>query len=174
MRSLHTTLLLAVIASPVAHASSSMLRLQCDAASDTLRLSSADAPPQTRADTPPTQEIDVSALVLYRNDEADNPRRTGTRSMLRRCGRYTLRISGGFYNANVLGELGAADDFPVVEVAWNGRTRVGPLRIGTCEEGSPRHGDCARDWAESLEIMRGSAWVPRRSEGHLDTGPDTP
>lgn len=107
-------------------------------------------------------EIDVGPLVRHKTDSKGDVWRTGTRSRRHRCGVHTVHVSAGFYNANPQGELGAAEDFAVIEIRNGARTVLGPLRIGTCTAGSPREERCPADWAESFEVYGASAHVERR------------
>lgn len=152
--------------------SDSILRLRCDQTHDALTLHSAYAA-EDAWDRTPSEDIDVSRLVLRGTDDA-NPVRTGTRVLMRRCGRYSLKITAGYLNGNVMGELGAMEEFPVVELAWDGKTRIGPLKMGVCEEDSLRFGDCAREWVASIDLRRGQARVTRHSEGSFDPGSRLP
>ena len=84
-----------------------------------------------------THTIPWGSLVTVgraRNQFGD-PLRTGSRTLTRRCGRLTLRFEGGFFNANVMGELGALE-FPAVTVLVGGRVIL--PRTGFCDPPASR------------------------------------
>ncbi len=107
-------------------------------------------------DTISSETLDAAGLVTYdKEDEQGNVRRTGSREIVRRCGQYTIRFRGGFYNTNPQGELGAADDYPLIEILEQDRRIAGPIAMGSCDASNgleSRMAECPRNWATSLSL----------------------
>lgn len=97
-----------------------------------------------------TEWIDPSSLVEYGNIESgDEVRRTGSTRVTKECGELSLTVSGGFYNANPQGELGAMEDYAIVEILDSMGSTTGPMAMGSCDTNSPRQNymvDCPQDW----------------------------
>lgn len=120
-------------------------------------LAQVDDPTSGPMRTPARAEwIDITGLASYgRQDQHGNVLRTGSRSVLRECGRFSVRISGGYYNANPMGELGAADDYPLVEILEGTRPLAVPIAMGACDPSSARASylaQCPDDWAARIEV----------------------
>lgn len=147
------------------------LYLYCDPAQPRIEMAMVpvpDAIPGPSASQP--ERIDVAALVVYGpEDGKGNVHRTGSTSTTRRCGRLRIRVSGAFFNANTQGELGAADDYPVVEL-FDGEERLAvPLALGVCDVSNGRYSgtvDCPGNWASHISVFfnRDSAVVYLRHE----------
>lgn len=108
-----------------------------------------------------TEWIDPSALVEYSAEDAHgNVWRTGSTSLIRQCGEFRLRVEGGYFNHKIQGEMGAADDFAIVEITDAQGGSSGRLAIGTCHQSFTRYSsvvECPRDWATKLKVFRSSA-----------------
>lgn len=129
-----------------------MLNIVCTGAGSVL----VDGDPSRRAVRGDTQDIiDVRSLVIYEHVGKEAVRRRGARAVESKCGALTIAVSGGFYNENPEGELGAADDYAVVSVRAGEKQVMAPVAIGSCVEGNPRyerHAPCPGGWAKRLEI----------------------
>lgn len=142
-------------ASPAAAAP--LLHLYCEGARDHLYVSEApdgveDNGGSAGVALPP---VDVGGLVNYsREDAAGNVVRTGSRVEERPCGRLRVEIRGGYFNANPQGEMGAADDFAVIDVYEDRRHVFGPVAIGECSsEGRQARQACPEAWATAIRVM---------------------
>jgi hypothetical protein len=65
-------------------------------------------------------------------------RRKGSGSLKLSCGEVSILLTTGFFNANPQGELGAADDFAVIDVSAGGRTRQFQMSDYWCPENGSR------------------------------------
>lgn len=82
----------------------------------------------------PVEKITSSNLILYQKEnyeEYQRVKRTGSRTLTRQCGDFTVMIRGGFFNANPMGELGAVE-FPIVSLSFKGKPLVKEMGIGVC------------------------------------------
>ena len=131
------------------------LQYACDAAASSLNLR-VDRPGSAAWRNAVNEAIDISSLVLFDSgNEHRNARRTGTKMKSRSCGNLLVKISAGYYNTNPEGELGAADEYPLIEVESGGRRLLGPLALGVCEAGSARQdtfAKCPDEWATEVSI----------------------
>lgn len=97
------------------------------------------------------ETIAINDLVKYSEpDERGRVHRAGSNTIVRTCGRLTARVSGGFYNARVGGELGAADDYAIIDLFEGDRHIAGPIALGTCSTNIARYSymvPCPDDWA---------------------------
>jgi hypothetical protein len=103
------------------------------------------------------ERIDVAKLVIYsEEDERGDVYREGSRSIERNCGRLAARISGAFFNARPQGEMGAADDYPIVELFDGATPLTVPLAIGSCESSNGLYGvsvACPANWASEVSVF---------------------
>jgi hypothetical protein len=81
----------------------------------------------------------------------DKARRTGSKSIALRCGGFSMTVRSGFFNANPNGELGAADDFVVIDFQA-GEMRL-PVQMSPlwCPEDAPRSASLVPNNAEAIE-----------------------
>ncbi|KRG47872.1 hypothetical protein ARC20_02835 [Stenotrophomonas panacihumi] len=142
-------------ASPAAAAP--LLHLYCEGAGDHLYVSEAPDGAEENGGRAGVAllPVDVGRLVTYsREDAAGNAVRKGSRVEERQCGRLRVEIRGGYFNANPQGELGAADDFAVVDVYEDRRHVFGPVAIGACStEGRQAEQACPEAWAIAISVM---------------------
>ena len=107
-----------------------------------------------------SERISLEGLVTYSDeDERGDVHRTGAKTTERSCGDFTVRITGGFFNANTQGEMGAADDFALVEVVAKGKKIFGPVAMGECSSSVGRYSGvaaCPDDWAVSMTVFQTS------------------
>lgn len=133
----------------------------CDPGKARLSVRLADA---ASLDRSYSQRIVVAAESLIQ--PLPNPRGLaqyrGSLTRYLQCGPYSLRLSGGFYNANVEGRLGACPSFVSVDVLADNRMilsdREGGLAIGQCGREDDRGPICPANWAVRLDI----AYQPQR------------
>ena len=108
----------------------------------------------------------VSLVTVGRaRNQFGDPLRTGSRTLTRRCGRLTLRFEGGFFNENVMGELGALE-FPAVTVLVGGRVILPRTGFYECTAGPGReeaYGACPARWARAI----GFTWSSASRNGRL-------
>ncbi len=102
--------------------------------------------------------VDWHALIRHdKKNQMGYPLRTGTRTRSVPCGRYTVRISGGFLNSSATGEMGVIV-YAVVEVFRGSTPVVAPTALSSCDSDLPiyrRHaGGCPDGWALSIEIEK--------------------
>ncbi len=90
-------------AAPAAPESGSTL--YCTPASSDFRIASSADPAPSHAYAG-KEHFDASILI-----KIGKSRRAGTYMKRLKCGKVTIEVRGGYYNANPQGELGAADDF---------------------------------------------------------------
>ena len=126
------------------------LHCSCQQQHSRIELSVMESRPESTAGTGRTEWIDPSSLVQYGTIEgSDEVRRTGSTSITRKCGELSLTVRGGLYNANLQGELGAMEDYAIVEVLDSMGNTTGPMAMGSCDTSSPRQNymvDCPQDW----------------------------
>ncbi len=157
---------------------------RCDHASSEIRLdyvaASGDASevPLNR-DRTGAEWIAPQALVDYGAGEDGNARRVGQKSIVRHCGELELRISGGYYNTRVMGELGAADDYAIVEIIDAQKRSSGRLAMGPCNAEIARESifvACPENWATSIVVLRdgADAFNMMLTQGHEETRPLLP
>lgn len=141
----------------------------CDEQRSSLRLGEAYPDPRGHS-----ERISLQGLVQYSpEDERGEVRRTGSRSLERRCGELRVELRGGYYNPNPQGELGAAEDYPIAWIYHGPDLLLGPVAFGECEASSPRQSafaQCPQQWATGVRVQRESRgrgyslWVRRTYE----------
>ena len=135
------------------------LRISCANESSRLHLDagSSTGPSSAHAQKTKTTTIDVASLVTTTNEDVHGDvMRTGSRTLTRHCGKLTLRIRDGYYNNNPLGEMGAADDYPIVELFEGTRRIAGPLAIGSCDTAVNRSSfliACPDSWVTEVDVF---------------------
>lgn len=149
------------------------LRYACDAGASRLELAVGDATGEPAPAGATVEWIDVEPLQDFGEVDAQTGVRLrgDSRTLARRCGPYALTIRAGFYNANPMGEMGAADAYPIVELLGPGAGRIGTYAMGVCEAHNPRYGylvPCPSDWAARVRIsgppaVRGTMLELRRT-----------
>ena len=116
--------------------------------------------------------IDPGDLIQYtKEDERGDVRRTGSTFIARRCGRLTIKVSGGYFNANPQGEMGAADDYAIVEILDDSGLTTGLLAIGNCIPSISRYSfmvECPKDWVIQLEVSQGGQGMVIRTPHDLE------
>ncbi len=104
------------------------------------------------------EAIDIAKLVTYgKQDERGIVHRTGAKTISRTCGTLRLVVSGGYFNENTQGELGAAEDYPIIEVYDGKRSLTGPVGVGACEASIPRSSqmvECPAHWATTVTVFK--------------------
>ena len=143
----------------------SVLRIHCNATESRLLLTT-DPVLTDWATGMAVERIDVGNLIKRSEEDAHGDVfRLGTATVGRTCGRLSIKISGGFYNANPQGEMGAAEDVPVVDI-FDGDTHLaGPLAIGACGTRGRYDliADCPANWATQVKVFESQG----RSVVHL-------
>ena len=131
------------------------LRLDCDAKSSVLHVVDASAPAAKRDGQLNSTTIVWGALIrLGPKNAQGEAMRLGSSTSHYRCGRYEIRISGGYLNPRPMGE-GGAIEFPVIEVRQGQDSVVPRTALAECEEALPRYGhfgECTKAWAESVSV----------------------
>jgi hypothetical protein len=131
----------------------STLAYTCDPSASWIELGG-DAPTPLPANysKATTETIDARALMsISREDRFQHVYRTGSKTITRTCGRFTVRISDGDFTSNPDGAQGAYD-FPVVEVLEGKRSLTGIVAIGTCDPADGSGFSCPENWAVNIEI----------------------
>ncbi|KGQ19275.1 hypothetical protein LF41_2921 [Lysobacter dokdonensis DS-58] len=139
----------------------SVLRIHCDATHSRLLLTAAPSPADRGSDMA-VERIDVGNLIkVSEEDTHGDIRRLGTGTVGRTCGRVSIKISGGFYNSNPQGEMGAASDVPVVDIFDGDEHLAGPLAIGTCATRGRYEviAECPANWAKRVEVFESQGSV---------------
>lgn len=135
-----------------------VLHMACHAQLSRIGLSVEHATVNMPSEGTRRETIAVNELVEYgAPDERGRVYRTGQHTITRTCGRLTVRISGGYYNARVGGEMGAANDYAIIEVLEGTRHIAGPIAMGSCFAGSARSSymvPCPGDWAVTVTVFR--------------------
>lgn len=149
------------------------LRYACDAGASRLELAVDDATGEPAPAGATVEWIDVEQLQVFGAADAHTGvrLRVDSRTLERRCGPHALTIRAGFYNANPMGEMGAADAYPIVEILGPGAGRLGTYAMGVCESQNPRYGylvPCPSDWATRIRVtgppaVRGTMLELRRT-----------
>lgn len=112
--------------------------------------------------------IDPSAQVDYEEDGRGDLWRTGSRTIERHCGELLLRIDGGYFNHKTQGEMGASEDYAIVEIIDREGRSSGRLAMGTCSLSLPRYNylvECPKDWA--MLVIAFPSTHPRTREPDL-------
>ncbi len=103
-----------------------------------------------------TERISFAKLIQYTpEDDRGNVYRKGSSTLTRKCGPFTITIRGGFLNGNLNGELGAIE-FPLVDVAFDGKQKLSPISLGECDSDLGRFSHmtaCPKDWATEVTAM---------------------
>ncbi len=84
-----------------------------------------------------------------------NPLRTGTSSLTRVCGEFTITVSGSYLNANPDGAEGVYE-LPVISISHQGGRRFAPLTLGTCDTTFSRYNlstECPMQWATDISTL---------------------
>lgn len=133
------------------------LVMRCDAGRSWLQLGDT-----TRASLPPGSTLTARTLPWAslvkagpQTNQHGDPLRTGTRTLTQRCGALTVRVSAGFLNPNVQGELGAVE-FPIVSVLAGARVVLPRTGLDTCEQGPGRYeafASCPAGWARAVTVQ---------------------
>lgn len=103
------------------------------------------------------ERIEVAKLVTYSPEDAKGDvYRIGSSSTTRSCGRLVVRVSGGFFNSKTQGEMGAADDYPIVEIFDGDKQLTAPLAVGECSASNGLYSlrvECPQDWASEIGVF---------------------
>lgn len=134
-----------------------VLQMRCDARRSWLQLGDTTQASLPTATTQTARAIAWASLMTSgpRTNQHGDPLRTGTRTITRRCGALTVRVSAGFLNPNVQGELGAVE-FPVVSVLAGSRLVLPRTALASCEQGPGRYeafAPCPAGWATTVTIQ---------------------
>ncbi|HLO94261.1 MAG TPA: hypothetical protein VK195_08085 [Burkholderiaceae bacterium] len=81
--------------------------------------------------------------------------RTGSSSLTRICGEFTLTVSGGYLNANPDGAEGLYE-LPVISISHQGGKRFATLTLGTCDATFSRFSlttACPQQWATDISTL---------------------
>ena len=115
-----------------------------------------------------TEWIDFESLIEYaKENERGDVWRTGSASTTRQCGRLTLKVKGGYFNGNPQGEMGAAEDYPIIEISDDSGSTTGPMAIGSCMPSIARYSamvECPKDWVTHLEASAGAQGMSIRAQ----------
>ena len=136
------------------------LRLECDAKASSLALADAAAPAPIKDPQITSTTIVWGALIRLSSRNAQGEvQRLGSSTSHLKCGRYEVRVSGGYLNPRQMGE-GGAIEFPVVEIRHGQDVIVPRTAIAECEEALPRYahfGPCTKAWAQSVRVAWNAA-----------------
>lgn len=116
------------------------------------------------------ERIEVAKLVTYSpEDERGDIYRLGSTSTTRTCGSLVVRVTGAFFNSKTQGEMGAADDYPIIELFDGDKPLATPLAVGECDASNGIYSlsaECPRNWASQISVFfsSGSAVVHLRHE----------
>ena len=103
-----------------------------------------------------TERISFGELIEYTpEDDRGNVYRKDSSALTRKCGAFTITIRGGFLNGNPNGELGAIE-FPLVDIAFDGKQKLSPISLGECDSDLGRFSHmtaCPKDWATEVTAM---------------------
>ena len=164
------------------------LRYACDTQGARLELMVAEAaaaPDAASVVRQGVEWIDVAPLLTY-EERVDSRSglhlRADSDTAMRRCGAYTVAIRAGFYNPNPQGEMGAAPDYPIVDISEAGRGHLATLALGVCAAHNPRSGHlvpCPSGWATRVLVVgppavRGTMLELRRSHDEIRILPPLP
>lgn len=102
------------------------------------------------------EEIATWSLIMVSpEDKKGNVLRTGSRVTSRNCGRFLVRISGGYLNSSPLGELGAIQ-FPIVEISVEDKLLLPRTALSVCDSSISKYsawGACPTSWAISVSAL---------------------
>jgi len=96
--------------------------------------------------------IDVNPLIQSTDSSKENSLRTGSKVVKKTCGLLTIKISGGYFNANPEGANGGEDNYPVVSVFYGNTVLVGDYSLGFCDTEMPYNQNCKEKWASKITI----------------------
>lgn len=148
-----------------------ILHLYCDPTQPRMVLAMAPLP--DRMPSRPgvhVEPIEVVKLVTYSaEDERGDIYRLGSTSTTRTCGSLVVKITGAFFNSKTQGEMGAADDYPIVQLFDGDEPLTKPLAVGECEVSNGIYSmsaECPGNWASEVTAFfsNGSAVVHLRHE----------
>lgn len=147
------------------------LHLHCDPSQPRIALAMTRLPDWTPSRPGVHVEpIEVAKLVTYGpEDERGDTYRLGSTSTTRTCGSLVVRVTGAFFNSKTQGEMGAADDYPIVELFDGDKPLATPLAVGECDASNGLYSlsaECPRNWASQIIVFfsGGSAVVHLRHE----------
>ncbi len=137
------------------------LELRCDANGTTVTLGDTALVGFPRGSKVTTRRVPwVSLITVGRaSNQFGDPLRTGSRTLTHRCGRLSLRFQGGFFNSNVMGELGALE-FPAVTLVARGKVILPRTGFYQCTAGPGReeaYGACPERWARAIAFTWNAA-----------------
>jgi hypothetical protein len=102
------------------------------------------------------ENISSIDLTLYTpKDKQNNVYRSGSKTLKRQCGAFTIVVRGGFLNSNPMGELGAIE-YPLIGISFNGKSIAKPIAIGECDSTNSRYNaesHCPDDWATEITVL---------------------
>lgn len=135
-----------------------ILHLYCDPAQSRIALAMVPLPePMPSRSQVQLERIEVTKLVVYsQEDKKGDVYRLGSTSTTRTCGRLIVKISGGFFSSKTQGEMGAADDYPLVELFDGGKRLTTPLAVGECEASNGLYSlsaECPKNWASQVSVF---------------------
>lgn len=127
----------------------------CDPAKARVSVRLADRESLDRA-YPARVVIAPESLIQPLPDRRGEARYRGSLTRYLQCGPYSLRLRGGFYNADVEGQLGAYPGFVTLDVFADNRMIVsrdgGGVAIGQCGRDDGLGPSCPSDWAVRLDV----------------------
>lgn len=133
------------------HPEQSYARLSVLTAESRLRLRQAQASGWV------AEVIDIGPLIK-RSDVTTaygNRLRTGTSSLSRVCGAFTITVRGGYLNANPDGAEGLYE-VPVISISHRAGKRFAALTLGTCDATFSRYNlttECPQQWATDISTL---------------------
>ncbi|HYC47802.1 MAG TPA: hypothetical protein VED01_20210 [Burkholderiales bacterium] len=143
---------------PAPDAGYGKLRLTCEAKASSLHVADAAAPAAAGQRGTSTTIVWGALIRMGPKNQRGESLRLGSSTSQYRCGRYDVRVSGGYLNPRPMGE-GGAIEFPVIEIREGKNVIVPRTALSECEEALPRYGhfgECAKSWAKSISV----AWNP--------------
>ena len=101
--------------------------------------------------------IDIGPLIKRSTATTvdGSPLRTGTSSLTRVCGEFTITVSGGYLNANPDGAEGLYE-LPMISISHQGGRHFATLTLGTCDATLSRYSlttECPRQWATDISTL---------------------
>ncbi|NIJ64156.1 hypothetical protein FHR20_001087 [Sphingomonas leidyi] len=128
----------------------------CDPGTFRLSIRAADGDSLDRS-YPRRATVAAEALIQPLPNHGGDMQYRGALTRYFQCGPYSIRLTGGFYNANVEGQLGAYPAFPIVQVFADNRMiapndRRQGIAIGACERDNRLAPECPGDWAVRIDI----------------------
>jgi hypothetical protein len=122
--------------------------LYCNAATSDFRVAFAANEATVPKGYGTAEPFDAGVLVEWSKDptKSEDAMRSGSRVKRLRCGEVTVEVRAGFYNANPVGELGAAEDFARLTVIRGGNKIEVSLLEESCADASIPRAQAA--WGE--------------------------